>query len=189
MLYWSLIEHYKNTLRKILQGCSMLKTLLAICCLTLTVNATAATWTLNNVTFDDGGIATDSFDFDNGEYFSVNISVSGGDETSFNYTQPWNISSDDQIFEAGATENRGFYIWYRYLNFGFDGSLNSGATEFDITGLSREAEGWNDFPFGGGQYYRRYIVSGSVSTVPIPAAAWLFGSALLGLGVLKRKKA
>jgi hypothetical protein len=27
----------------------------------------------------------------------------------------------------------------------------------------------------------------SVSTVPVPAAAWLFGSALLGLGVFKRK--
>lgn len=29
----------------------------------------------------------------------------------------------------------------------------------------------------------------TVTTVPIPAAAWLFGSALLGLGGLKRKKA
>ena len=28
-----------------------------------------------------------------------------------------------------------------------------------------------------------------VSEVPIPAAAWLFGSALLGLGVIKRKRA
>ncbi len=27
------------------------------------------------------------------------------------------------------------------------------------------------------------------SEVPIPAAAWLFGSALLGLGAMKRKKA
>ena len=166
----------------------MLKTLLAICCLTLTINATAATWTLNNVTFDDGGIATGSFDFDNGEYFSANISVSGGDETSFNYTQSWNISSGDQIFDAGAAENRGLYIWYRNLNFRFDNSLNSGANELDITGPSAEREGWND-PWGGGEYYRRYIVSGSVSTVPIPAAAWLFGSALLGLGVVKRKKA
>ncbi len=31
--------------------------------------------------------------------------------------------------------------------------------------------------------------SGSFSIVPVPAAAWLFGSALLGLGVVKRKKA
>jgi hypothetical protein len=31
--------------------------------------------------------------------------------------------------------------------------------------------------------------SWTVSPVPVPAAAWLFGSALLGLGVIKRKKA
>ncbi len=33
------------------------------------------------------------------------------------------------------------------------------------------------------------IEFGGVSAVPIPAAAWLFGSALLGLGVVKRRKA
>jgi hypothetical protein len=30
--------------------------------------------------------------------------------------------------------------------------------------------------------------AGSVSAVPLPAAAWLFGSALLGLGALRRKQ-
>ncbi len=40
----------------------------------------------------------------------------------------------------------------------------------------------------GGLYYAWAIQSGDVSTVPVPAAAWLFGSALLGLiGVGKRK--
>lgn len=33
------------------------------------------------------------------------------------------------------------------------------------------------------------IASVTLSQVPLPAAAWLFGSALLGLGALKRKKA
>ena len=32
------------------------------------------------------------------------------------------------------------------------------------------------------------VRDGDVSTVPIPAAAWLFGSALAGLGVVRRKK-
>ena len=35
----------------------------------------------------------------------------------------------------------------------------------------------------------RAISAGSISAVPIPAAAWLFGSALLGLGLVKRRKA
>jgi hypothetical protein len=34
-----------------------------------------------------------------------------------------------------------------------------------------------------------YMGVALVSTVPIPAAAYLFGSALLGLGMVKRKKA
>jgi hypothetical protein len=34
----------------------------------------------------------------------------------------------------------------------------------------------------------RQISSGQVSAVPIPAAAWLFGSALAGLGWLRRKQ-
>lgn len=34
-----------------------------------------------------------------------------------------------------------------------------------------------------------FEIAVSSSVVPLPAAAWLFGSALLGLGVLKRRKA
>jgi hypothetical protein len=37
--------------------------------------------------------------------------------------------------------------------------------------------------------YSWAVRDGDVSTVPVPAAAWLFGSALLGLGVIKRRKA
>ena len=33
-----------------------------------------------------------------------------------------------------------------------------------------------------------YSSSTQISTVPLPAAAWLFGSALLGLGALRRKQ-
>ena len=39
--------------------------------------------------------------------------------------------------------------------------------------------------FGGGEIRGQVIVN----AVPLPAAAWLFGSALLGLGIVKRKKA
>jgi hypothetical protein len=37
--------------------------------------------------------------------------------------------------------------------------------------------------------YSYWTEYGPVSEVPVPAAVWLFGSALLGLGALKRKKA
>ena len=37
-------------------------------------------------------------------------------------------------------------------------------------------------------HYAWAVQSGDVAEVPLPAAAWLFGSALLGLGFAKRKK-
>jgi len=46
-------------------------------------------------------------------------------------------------------------------------------------------EGWCDKC---GPYYVWAVQSGDVGEVPIPAAAWLFGSALLGLGMVKRRK-
>ncbi len=65
---------------------------------------------------------------------------------------------------------------------------------FDIVGISECIEEW---PTGGcklsSQDGASVIASPGVWTystvVPIPAAAWLFGSALLGLGWMKRKEA
>lgn len=41
-----------------------------------------------------------------------------------------------------------------------------------------------------GKNYDRYswaVRAGDVSLVPVPAAAWLFGSALVGLGLVRRQ--
>jgi len=51
----------------------------------------------------------------------------------------------------------------------------------------------NDFDFllgdlGGVASLQLFLTDVQVSEVPIPAAAWMFGSALLGLGAVKRRK-
>ena len=56
---------------------------------------------------------------------------------------------------------------------GGGGSFNAGDNPFSLAGQG----------FGDGA-----LEISMVSSVPIPAAAWLFGSALAGLGVLRRKK-
>jgi hypothetical protein len=38
-------------------------------------------------------------------------------------------------------------------------------------------------------FWDNISITADVSAVPVPAAAWLFGSALLGLGAVKRRKA
>jgi hypothetical protein len=66
----------------------------------------------------------------------------------------------------------------------YDYAGDSGSAVADLFNLS-EVELFND---GRGDIYGSALIR--VSSVPIPATAWLFGSGLLGLvGVARRKKA
>ena len=55
-----------------------------------------------------------------------------------------------------------------------------------VTTLSAAGGTFSEFIFPSGEDVR---VELAVNAAPIPAAAWFFGSALIGLGALKRKKA
>ncbi|MDB4516177.1 VPLPA-CTERM sorting domain-containing protein [Crocinitomicaceae bacterium] len=56
--------------------------------------------------------------------------------------------------------------------------------------VSATAVGSNWGTFAGGTYYEVWSVDITPSAIPVPAAVWLFGSGLLGLvGVARRKKA
>lgn len=68
-------------------------------------------------------------------------------------------------------------IYYGFSNGGQAVMLDSATGQ-----TTRGMAGPNFSPANG------FAVASSISSVPIPAAAWLFGSALLGLGMLKRKK-
>ena len=59
---------------------------------------------------------------------------------------------------------------------------NDPAAVFDFTGTSGSSAGDN--------YYVWAIHDGDIGAVPVPAAVWLFGSGLIGLiGMARRKKA
>jgi hypothetical protein len=52
------------------------------------------------------------------------------------------------------------------------------------------AEGNQDYSYKYHSFYAWAVHSGDVSAVPVPAAAWLFGSGLIGLtGIARRKRA
>jgi len=54
-------------------------------------------------------------------------------------------------------------------------------------GLIRLA--WEDLPGAGDRGFNDIVVEVSLAPIPIPAAAWLFGSGLLGMvGIARRKK-
>jgi hypothetical protein len=162
----------------------MLKKLLAFTCLTLSIGANAAT--IVNVRGTDYSIDTflgsynDNIvliesqvwweDFELASDFAVAIGDSLGTpngEDGF-LSPSFAYSAVPTVFGGGEWEGRPEGL-----------EVNSWDT----------SEGWvgttAPIPY---DYEWTYAVA-TPSAVPIPAAAWLFGSALLGLGAIKRRKA
>jgi hypothetical protein len=160
------------------------------------------TWTLQGVTFSDGGIATGAFTYDaaSGSVLDWDISISGGDLNTFPlfvYT-PATVQ-DVGIFTAGPGLSLQFFVDSfavggtpdsRLLSLTTDGPLTDAGgavsllTQVDTPdGFFESVECYNCNPY-------RLIVGGTLNAVPVPAAMWLFGSGLLGLvGIARRKKA
>lgn len=79
--------------------------------------------------------------------------------------------------------------------------IADGANDLTIANLVENNKGWifaghtqcqnkNSSPCSKVDYQSSHFISGTgdVSNVPLPAAVWLFGSAIAGLGTLKRRK-
>jgi hypothetical protein len=114
--------------------------------------------------------------------------------TSVSITAPTDIGSDNGTIDnnAGTVDRMGFATFAGVAG----GNFMFATVNFDTVGLGTtvlQLTDSNDLVF-------RWVnedlsavgvntVAGSITVVPLPAAAWLFGSALLGLGVVKRKKA
>jgi len=157
--------------------------------------AVPVSWTLNDVVLSDGGTVSGSFsyDADTNTYSDLNVSA---------YVPSVLIVAEDQNLSFGGLGSgwstpftMNLNDWYESgleLFMRFDGNLsNSGGTLNILSYGDGTLSGIYDSELNGGpnpsSYYQVAIIGGSVSTVPVPAAVWLFGSALLGLGWLRRK--
>jgi len=83
-------------------------------------------------------------------------------------------------------------IWTDTQGFDLLSTIGSKITlGFELTQLAifGQSDGWyaNQFKWGEGTSVNQLYVAG-INAVPIPAAVWLFGSALLGLTGLRRRK-
>jgi hypothetical protein len=156
-----------------------------------TAYAIPVTWTLDSVTFDDGGVAFGSYTYDavSNTYTNVAITTSsgvGGFPGSF-YEDACNVSTCHPDYEDSRPV------------FGLlDGTNLERIVVLTLEGPMTNSGGILEILVGGPActtscevddiLNSRTIVAGSVSAVPIPAAVWLFGSALAGLGWLRRKQ-
>ena len=163
------------------------------------VNSAPVTWTLEDVVFADGGTAAGSFvyDADTNAYSGIFVEtfLSNGDLGRTYITDDFAdglFSQPSQVY-FGEYPSSAFdlsHAWGLQLDFSTPLS-NFGGTVALIVGSPNESkEGYcgTDASCAFPQTYRT-IVGGQVSAVPIPAAVWLFGSALAGLGWMRRKQA
>ena len=156
-------------------------------------NAEPIRWTLTDALLTDGAGAIGSFVFDSdtSTYSDVDIVVSGGSFLpNTHYDQLYQsfgpfaakFAADDGSFlNLVPVESLGDagVISSLEVNLGVGGWIpNDPYTSSQEVGFADTADTVNMF------------VSGSLtgSVVPLPAAAWLFGSALAGLGWMRRKK-
>lgn len=174
--------------------------LLAFAC---SVQAAPVTWHLNGVvleqqqpdsTFELTSL-TGSFDYDADTnmysdvfiqseygYYFVGTTYTENAGTLNKLSAVESPSSGGVIFNVGAPQLDcpGYCDYVLILSFG-SALTNSGGT------VSLDGQEALDGGPGWGIFTDRDIISGSVSTVPVPAAFWLFASALAGLGWTRAK--
>jgi hypothetical protein len=173
--------------------------LLGALALTSPSYASIVDWQLNGVTFSDGGIATGNFAWDTAtsSIVSYHISTSGGNTANFiptmydssNPNDVMNLFADPQPNNAiGITDlsqpapvGSGYRILVMYFENTLSTPITSNPVFITQSSFHQALECFNCNPY-------RLVTGGSVSAVPIPAAIWLFGSALTGFGFIGKRR-
>jgi hypothetical protein len=187
----------------------MLKALLAFTCLTLSIGAaTSQAATIYSGSLK-GNVANSSDGTSIGALKIGDIGGSGTGDGLFTEALSTSVVGTTFTYNTGVE----FDMAVDLLTNGFDDgvfgyvALGGGGGDFestffssvslngiDLAGFSIDSLQWtiDSFEYNSGLgnvTLRSSLTVNGQSVVPIPAAAWLFGSALLGLGVVKRKKA
>jgi hypothetical protein len=149
------------------------------------VNATPVEWTIDSLVFDDGGTGSGTFtyDADTNAYSNIDIVTTAGTaSTGAPYMSVIDFAPNDSDFLA-------------VMVFPLAGTHSlelSFATSLTNAGGIIAIDGWGESICGQECMFPvtrlRNITAGQISAVPVPAAAWLFGSALAGLGWMRRKQ-
>lgn len=155
-------------------------TLLAALVLLCTSYASAdVIWTLNNVTFADGGTAVGSFTLDpTGNFVAWNISISGGDTVAF---PPVTYTTGEPAFNTPGYVAFADTPFDRYTLFFFAGPLpNTGGTVPLTDGL--------DCFVGPCRVLASGELDGVLTAIPEPGTFLMFASGLVVLGGVARRK-
>jgi hypothetical protein len=148
------------------------------------LHAAPVTWTLDGVNFEDGGMATGSFDYDaiTNSYTSIAINFSGGaDDTLYAGLYDLLREGDSNSLLTDAY-GCGSFNEVCSLLLEFETDLTNAGGVIALGGSS-SIENIPNLAY-------QDVTAGNViaSVVPIPAAVWLFGSGLGLLGWFRRRQ-
>jgi hypothetical protein len=150
------------------------------------IGATPVTWVFSNTSFDDGGSLEGSFVWDADNLFASNIDLITTLGSSYQGTA-YSICQGGQC-DSGQLEQKPRFIFTSSgtlpaLFVELDGPLtNLGGSVSIVVGVcAQSCENW-------GIGLTRNVTYGQLTAVPLPPAVWLFGSALAGLGWVRRKE-
>ena len=181
--------NFRNNLIRI--NSRLLIVVFATLFLSTPVSAASVVWTFNEASLSDGASIDGSFTIDSDSYaitdFNITTGSGGIDFVSVNYDIDDDVAVsclcnvDEVSFEDGLTGSSLSLFLPSFVEFGIPGVFDIGPEVF-----ISELQFMNSFEraeaFGG------TLAGVSSSAVPVPAAAWLFGSGLVGLiGVARRK--
>lgn len=109
------------------------------------------------------------------------------------------LTTEESPSSPGGSTAGDFDVHFSYSSSGQNGAFPHGSTSvYDLTGLGLTEDSFKDFLSSGSEPFVAAFTAtksgntfggnygAGVSAVPIPAAVWLFGSALLGLLGFKR---
>jgi len=150
-----------------------------------TIDATAFKIILDSASSSFIDIPDQTFLLESDTSGAGTISVNGGSSLSGSFT---NLT----VYYLGGTfSTGGFTADVNYLGGSLVSGLSSGRIEGGFAGATYNGTPGLIIPFG--TVFTADTISaklGQVQTVPVPAAVWLFGSGLIGLaGIARRKKA
>jgi hypothetical protein len=158
-------------------------------------NAVPVTWTFNDFEFDDGGVATGSFvyDADTNTYSDISVTTTTGSTLDgVHHAYLWSevvSDSDGMVFIGNGDHWDGeIFVYEEYLILiALSGDMTNSGGSLSLQSHSHETTcaGFCSIP---PEPPKRYLISGSISAVPIPAAVWLFGSGLGILGWFRRRQ-
>lgn len=148
------------------------------------VTAMPVAWTIDSLIFDDGGTGSGTFTYDASTNTYSNIDIVTTPGTEFNGAHYGSVI-------AAAPNDSDYLAVMIYpaeslpaLELAFTIQLTNAGGVIAISGLGESICGQEcEYP----AFELRGISSGQISAIPVPAAAWLFGSALAALGWFRRK--